>query len=72
MTDGGALKLALEIDREGDSISGRLCRVDDAAWDLEQQDVWRFTGWMELTRALHEAQATDPGSGLREADSIDW
>lgn len=58
MTDSEAIKLALEFDRDMKPISGRVCRVDEAAWRLEDEDdVWHFTGWVELTRALDDAVA---------------
>ncbi len=58
MAEGDAVRLALEIDRDDEPISGRLCRVGDAdaVWPRGDEDVfWHFTGWVELTRALEEA-----------------
>lgn len=57
MSGTSALQLALELDRETEPIAGRLRRDDGTTWS--------FTGWLELTRVLEEAQGDDDRSPER-------
>jgi hypothetical protein len=42
-------RLSLELEPDTEPITGRL--------QSENGDNWRFTGWLELTRALEQARA---------------
>ena len=48
MRDADRLKLVLQLDRGAEPISGQLVREDRTSS--------QFVGWLELTRAIEDAQ----------------
>ena len=54
------LRLALELDFEGERVSGRLAD--------ERGNAWAFSSWLDLLRLIEQARIAPSSHGLKATD----